>query len=311
MAALWLGITLALATMAGPATILAAPKPTVTASAIASPPTVSHGAYVVFDVSLTNSPNPSNFAQFFMTADTPDEADLVAVVQGPSQGTCDASGDDLNCTFGALNSGATVTFSVVYLTPTTGSSMSVQFLFTSTGSTGSDTPGRSHGDVYPVTGTVNLLTSDDFSGGYLYTGVPQTIADNQTFSRRNPQWTAVNAPESGIGVAVGELADSGPACPGESAPSCFGQWSTVYVAGGNVYADGFTIQIGYDASKPNANFAHVFDRPYDGITFQLIKSTCSDSTPEPSELPCKIVTISGGDTFVTLWVKHNGLIHGY
>jgi hypothetical protein len=312
----WLILTLLLAAMAGPGTLLAAPKPSsmVSVSAPASPPSVTHGRHVVFDATFTNSPNPSNFAQFFLTAETPGDGtpgEAVLVAAGPSQGTCDITTGDVSCTLGAVNSGATVTVSVIYLTPTSGPSMAVDFNFTSTGNTGSDTPGRSHGDVYPVTGTVNLVTSDDFSGGYLHTGASMFVSDLQTFSRRNPQWTAVQAPELGIGVSVGELSGAGPACPGESAASCFGQWSAIYVAGGDVYPNGFSVEIGYDAYKPNANFVHVFDKAYDGITMQNITTPCSSDAPAASELPCKIVTTMSGDTFATLWVLHNGNIKGY
>jgi hypothetical protein len=320
LTAIWLALALALAAMAGPGTILAAPKPSgmVSVSAPASPPTVTHGRHVVFDATFTNSPNPSNFAQFFLTAQTPGdggpgEAALVDAV--PSQGTCDTTTGDLSCTLGAVNSGATVIVSVIYLTPTSGSSLAVDFEFTSTGDTGSDTPGRSHGDAYPVTGTVDLRTSDDFSGGYLHTGESKFVSDLQTFSRRNPQWTAVNAPELGIGVSVGELIGAGPPCPGESAASCFGQWSAIYVAGGDVYPNGFAVQIGYDANKPAANFVHLFDAgvtdPITGLPYELITNTCSSENPAAAELPCKIVTTSMGDTFATLFVKLNGNIKGY
>jgi hypothetical protein len=318
LTAVWLALALALAAIAGPGTVLAAPKPSVMVSAPASPPTVTHGRHVVFDATFTNSPNRSNFAQFFLTAETPGDGgsgEAVLVDASPSQGSCDTTTGDLSCTLGAVNAGATVTVSVIYLTSSSGTSMSVDFDFTSTGNTGSDTPGRSHGDVYPVTGTVDLRTSDDFSGAYLHTGESTVVSDLQTFSRRNPQWTAVNAPELGIGVSVGELSGAGPTCPGESAASCFGQWSAIYVAGGDVYPNGFAVQIGYDANKPAANFVHLFDAgvtdPITGLPYELITNTCSSENPAAAELPCKIVTTSMGDTFATLFVKLNGNIKGY
>lgn len=311
LAAVWLALTLALAAMAGPAVILGAQADAdFSATPLPGPippgttASVSPGAAVAYDLFFDNI-DTSNISQLFLNAATPTGGTLLAIESNSRPGTCAIDAGNLTCAFGSVTpSDAPIMVRVVYDTPASTGSFDIDFLFSTTG-VSADKKKNSHGDDYKAATHVTLVASDDFAGGYSLN--TDQVSDLQTLSRRNPQWTAVNPPASNIPVVVAERAGSLFACPGASAASCFGQWSYIAVNAGATYPDGFSVQLGIDANKPNANFVHLFD---DG-TFELITESCSDSSPEAAELPCKIVTTSGGDTFVTLWLKVNGNIKGY
>jgi hypothetical protein len=330
LAAVWLAIALALAAMAGPPAILGAqasaeysatplPGP-IPPDTIAS---VSPGAAVAYDVFFDNI-DTSNISQLYLNAATPNDGQnappnngtLLAIESESRPGTCAITlSNDLSCAFGTVTpADSPIMLRVVYETPDSAGDFDVHFLFSTTGVSG-DKKKNSHGDDYDAFTHVALVESDHFEGGYALN--TDQVADLKVFSRQNPQWTAVNPPVANIPVVVAERRGSTFTCPGASAASCFGEWSYVSVNNGANYANtgGFTVQLGYDANKPKANFVHLFDAgvidPVTMLPYELIDGTCSDSSPLASELPCKIVETSGGDTFVTLWLKVNGNIKGY
>jgi hypothetical protein len=190
--------------------------------------------------------------------------------------------------------------------------MTVAFNFNTTGVTKgkADKGGNSHGDSYAaLPGSVSLLGGGDFAGLYIRDGDSSLqVFDNQALhNTRNPQSTLVNAPEDAIGVAVGEATFTCPASIG----TCFGQWSVISVNGGYDYgADGeaFSVVIGYKGNIGNANFVHTDD---DGNIIETITTTCSSDPPPFSEIPCKIITTSGGNSYATLWLTQNGRVSGY
>ncbi|HET6819485.1 MAG TPA: hypothetical protein VFH98_02920, partial [Candidatus Limnocylindria bacterium] len=96
---------------------------------------VSYGKLVRFDVTWINQ-SGANLPHVFVKADNATGGTFVALVAGPSQGTCGIQTPELfQCSFGTVNNGASVTFSVVYRAPSTGTSYSQKFLFTAQGST--------------------------------------------------------------------------------------------------------------------------------------------------------------------------------
>lgn len=309
LASLGVILSLALTVMAGPATILAR-QPTADNTATAVPGAVTPGANVAFDVHFKNT-SSSNLAQLFLDAVTPDGATLVGV-ESSNRAGCDASSGDLHCTFGALNAGAEINLRVVYTTPDSPGTFTVVFNFSTTG-VAPDKGKNSHGDDYPTPGTVILDDRSDFAGAY--TSVAgQIVSDSQALhANRNPQFTQVTAPAGAIGVTVGEATFPCPAFVG----SCFGQWSVISVNDGEPYEAGFSVLIGYKGNIGNANFVHLFD-DYDALTnpgaYELIlnpEDTCSDSSPESTELPCMILSSSGGNSYATLWFTQNGRTSGY
>jgi hypothetical protein len=334
LTALWLALALALAAMAGPSTAVGAQVMVIGTStplpgpiAVPSghdpvPAAVSPGAHVAFDVFFDNI-DTSNISQLFLSAATPKIGDLtgtlVRIESTNRSGACNTDNNTLTCAFGALTpDDPAIRMRVVYLTPEAPGNFDVHFLFTTTGVSG-DKKKKSHGDDYDVFTHVVLDDDDDFAGGYVLT--TGQVTDVQDLSRRNPQWTAVNPPQADIPVLVGEFSGTLFTCPGTSASSCFGQWSFVGVANGTVFPAGFAVELGYDANKPDVSFVHFFDSgheavegdlfdPVSGLYYELITETCSDASPDPSEMPCKTVDTAGGDTFVTLWLQENGWVKG-
>jgi len=312
LASLGLSISLALTAMAGPGMIFGAQAAAVH-TATALPAAVSPGANVAFDLSFKLADSEtSTLSQLFLSAKTPQGATLLGLEPGsPSQGAC-TIGADLSCAFGAVPPGVEVTLRVVYKTPGTGSSMTVPFNFDTTGVTSgpkADKGKNSHGDSYATPGVVDLTGGGDFSGLYIRDGSGiVSVFDNQTLhSTRNPQWTQVNAPEDAIGVSVGEATFACPASIG----TCFGQWSVISVNGGAPYLDGFSVVIGYKGNIGNASFVHTDDLGNIIETIVYPGDVCSDSSPIPSELPCMILSSSGGNSFATLWLTGNGRLSGY
>jgi hypothetical protein len=332
LASLGVILSLALTAMAGPASVLAAPKDRPVPTVVATPGQVAPGNAVRFDVSLTNS-TPSNYSQFFLDGvasldpSASEDADYLGTLEGPTiapaggvpapAGQC-TQGDSVNleCSFGALPSGATVALAVWYATPEDFSgTFSVNFIFTSTG-TPSDPKGRSHGDDFATVGSA-VVSSNNFDGGYFLT--PVTIQTNQTLSRQNPQSTkipSVGAFDGGPLTAQEVNFSNELPCPQavlDDDGSCFGQWSIINVDGGTLYPGGFEVIVGLDNSitpgQTNAiKFVHVKD---DG-TVELISQTCNDTSgAAPTNLPCRYFTSSMGDSYAHIWLLLNGRLGGY
>jgi hypothetical protein len=318
--ALLIAGTLVGALFASPALAAKPVKPGGTAVAVpetVGPSTADAKNYARFDVTFTNTRN-SSLQQVTIEAATPAGSDLEAVVAGPlvngvSQGTCNADGTNLSCTIGTVVAGASVTLSVVYEIPvTTAASMNVSFIFKSTGAPGTD-PGTSHGDDFPVNGSV-VIDSTDFDGGYLFDPADLVVETNQVITKRgNPQSTRIFGPESGIPVTASEVAaNQAPFnCPevddSGDPVECFGQWSVVNVNNGFDYSTegGFLVVIGYDqvpGNSGNVGFVHLVGA---GSTF--ITESCTSAT----DVDC-IVSVDSvsSDLFYTLRIGDNGPIRG-
>jgi hypothetical protein len=303
LASLGLITTLALTALAGPGAVLGA-RAQADFSATPVLPAVSPGAAIAYDVFFDNI-DSSNISQLNMRVTTPNGGTLLAIESTNRPGACATVGETITCSFGALTPDATpIEMRIVYTTPTSGTSFDPHFLFSATG-VSPDKKKNSHGDDYDAHTAIALDDDSDFAAGYvLNSALP--VADVQTLSRRNPQATKVNPPAANIPVAVGEE-DATAACPGAAAASCFGQLSFLNVDDGASFPGGFSVLISYNVNKPNANFVHFFD---DGVTYELITQTCN-STTAPTNLPCKLINTSQGNTFATIWLTQNGRIQGW
>lgn len=313
LASLILTLSLAITAMAGPAIIFGA-RATVVTSAVAVPGSVSRGANVAFDISFRLADTEtSTLSQLYLVAETPTGATLLGLEPGsPTQGACNVTSTLLTCSFGAVTPGDLLFLRVVYKTPSTGTSMAVAFNLNTTGvATGkADKGGNSHGDSYQaLPGTVDLNGPGDFAGAYIRDGsTGLAVFDNQSLhSTRNPQSTLVNAPEDTIGVTVGEATFD---CP-DSIGTCFGQWSVISVNGGAPYPNGFSVVLGYKGNIGNASFVHTDNLGNIIETIVYPTDVCSGSSPVPAELPCMILSSSGGNSFATLWLTQNGRLSGY
>jgi len=313
LASLGLTIIFVLTAMAGPAAIFGRRAQAINTATAVPPPVppatlsaVTPGADVAFDVYFKNT-SSSNLAQFFLNAITPDTDDgaaLVGVESTNRPGTCDDSGPDLHCTFGAVNAGAEIILRVVYTTPDTAQTWTVPFNFSTTG-VAPDGGKNSHGDDYLTPGVVKLDASLNFGGAYTSAG-GQIVTDNTILSKRqNPQYTQVIAPEGGIGITVGEASFT---CP-DSIGTCFGQWSVIAVNGGADYSpEGFSVVLGYYGNIGNAKFVHITDL---GEVVELDECSANPAPFEERDPGCYFVDASGSNTLVTIWLIENGRLSGY
>ena len=306
-------------------------------TAPAVPGTVSAGALVRFDYSLTNTSN-SNYSSMFVDAITPDTANgaqLVAILAGPTvtpattaTKTCDISSGDLHCSFGPLNgNGATASVSVLYRVPTNASgSWTVTFAASSNGFSGSD-PGNSHGDSVNTPGTVSIGAGKD-GGSYIF-GDDLTTQNDQSLGKKNPQSSKLlfsSSGSNGFPATVDEAAGSSTVyvCPTAVSSSCFGDWNLISANnGGAVPGGSFRVTYGYDkisGSQGNVRFVHLLDPDHDGVYGEgQVLGTDYVVIPSFSSSPCSttlttncIESISngGGDYFFTLILDGNGPMRG-
>jgi hypothetical protein len=311
--ALLIAGTLVGALFASPALAAKPVKPGGTAPTIpekVSPSTLGDTNYVLFDVTFTNT-RSSSLQQVTLTDESLTDPDPVfaGLVEGPTvggddQGTCEAGVTELRCVIGTVDAGESVKLKVVYEVPiTTVNKIEINFVFKSTGAPGSD-PSTSHGDDYPVTGTINF-DSSDYAGTYLFDASDLIVASNQALTKRgNPQSTEATGPLPGFPLTVEEV-DGTYTCPANE--TCFGQWSVVSVNNGDKYAPGFFVVIGYDSVPGNANDVEFVHLVGPGLTPTFIRDECDADTL----VNCiDSVDKMNGDLFFTLILDNNGPIRG-
>ena len=294
----------------------------------ATPNFVSFGGQVRFDVEWTNE-SGANLPTVFTSAETPEGADLIGIIpDSVSQGSCDASGEDLTCAFGTVNNLASVSFAVVYEVPSAAppSTFSVKFTFTAQGNTGSDQPpgqgggGQSRGDDMPITASVPLTGDPDEGGTYVF-GDITTLANNQSLHKtRNPQSALLDflaGGDQGFGATLDEAGATAYPCPGVT--TCYGLWNLVSVDEGTAVEGGFETVLGYSQVPGNAvgGFVHWLTEdttdPVEGTDYELITDACEfDTDGAATNMPCIAgVTKVQGNTFFTILSETNGPMRGY
>jgi hypothetical protein len=315
LATLAVTVSLALTAIAGP--VLGAQAVAVfTSTAVMD--AVSPEGYIAYDVSFDLAPGEtSSLPQLFMNAKTPTGWDLIGIEAGSESrpGTCNTSGADLTCTFGAMApADPAITMRVVYKVGTSQGDFTVEFKVNTTGVAG-DKKKNSHGDDYLASDTIAVTNSGgNYAGSYVQTLDP--VADNQNVNKNNPQATKVTPPEINIPVSVGEDNDIS-ACQAVHGNSCFGQASIINVNDGAPYEDGIKVEITYNANKPGIQFIHFFDTPkLDGdgnptILFEEITDDCIFVNGAPTNAPCKSVTTANGKTFAIVYLLENGKTFGH
>jgi hypothetical protein len=304
-----IGATLLLTSLLGGTTL--AKPPLYGGGAPNTPDFVSYGQLVRFDVTWTNL-SGSNLPTVFTKAVTPTGASLVDVVSGPSQGTCTDVPAELNCAFGTVMAGDSVSFAAVYRVPSSGSNtFSVRFNFTAQGATGSDTPGKSRGDDMPVNGTVTLVPSTSNQAGSYILGDVTTVANNQALTKRgNPQSAKLDftgSTEDNFGATVSEAASTTCAT---NVTSCYGDLVIMHVKGGADVTGGFLVTVGYESVPGSAQggFLHWTADDATG-TPEVIDQTC-DETDGVS--PCIFDTFkTNGSTFYVIQLDSNGAMRGF
>jgi len=282
------------------------------------PGTVSAGALVRFDVSVTNTSN-SNYSSFFIDAITPDKtngAQLITILVAPTvtpatsaTKTCDISSGDLHCSFGPLNgSGATASVSVLYRVASNATgSWTVPFAASSNGFSSSD-PGNSHGDTVNVPGTVSIGTGNN-AGSYIF-GDDTIVQNNQNLSKKNNPQSAkldfTDSTDTNFGATVSEAATT--SCP-TGITTCYGDLVIMSAKGGQAIGGGFLATVGYFSVPGSAtgHFIHWDSSDLTG-TYDLIDTSCADAAPGEACIDGTFKT--GGNTFYVIRLFDNGPMRG-
>jgi hypothetical protein len=313
------GLTLALAfgALAAPAVVSAKPAPLefgvgtgfdTTKTTGAMPQMVSPGSLVAFEVWARNV-GKSNISKLFLTARTDAAFDSVTVTNtGKTAGSCSPGSDDgiaLQCKWKPLKPGASVRVRLILSAPESGSSLPVNFEWSSTGYvTGGN---NSHGDLFTKDDSAALNGDiNTFAGRWVKAGDENLIVQtNPALSNSNPQSTKIIAPTDAIPVTAGEDNDLSE-CEALFGEDCFGQASVLSVNAGQVYPGGFTVVVVYKGKFPYAEFVHILD---DGTPEFL--EECGES-PEP-EPPCFELDVDwyARTTTVTFHLLQNGKTFGH
>ena len=307
LASIGISISLTLGLMAIPAASLAAlptvhtgygtdSHATVQPTTGALPPTVAPGEPVAFQLWARND-DTSNVSQFYLSAITTGTLTSATWAKSSGQsGTC-APTTTSTCSFGQLKPGVTVYVTAVFTTPTSGSSMGVNFVFSTTG-LGGGGGDNSHGDTFPLTDSVALNPDANFAGRYVTGNALKTVQTNQVLGTGNKQSTVVFSPTTGIGITV----QDGPGVSGGCAAgiTCFSETSEIHVGDGSAQYGQFKVVVNLHSSEipsgVNANNLVVY---HDGVA---ITATCA-KTPVAD---CKSVKKFSWGLQVTLWLLQNG-----
>jgi uncharacterized protein DUF11 len=244
------------------------------------PSSVTPGAPAGYHVTIHNG-GASNISALYLVDDNP-ATPVYLVSDRP--GTCGETGSTppsgpLFCSFGALNAFDSVSITVAYTTPTTGTSTNITFQANTTGSTFSDgLKNRSHGDQLTLKVTTALSSNKNFAGTFS-TVTGTSVGDSDTLSGNNKQSTKVNGIPAGVGATVEDGTGTTGSCTTTDTIDCsklFGEWSVVNVGTGGPFSPAITIQITYKNGTPTA-FVHST-----GTTQELVKS-CAETG---GALPC-------------------------
>jgi hypothetical protein len=269
------------------------------------PSSVSPGSSAGYRVTVTNS-GPSNISSLYLVDD---QTAIPSYLVTSRQGTCGATnppGAALFCAFGALNSGDSVTITVAYVTPTSGSSFAIQFQANTTGVTFTDVKNRSHGDLLTESASTALSSNKDFGGAFNVT-FGGFVSNSASLTGQNKQSTKVSNVPAATPATVLDGPNVTGTCSNDSSKGIdcsklFGEWSEVNVGNGGQYSPAIVIQITYKSGTPNA-FLHVFQG-----TQELIGQCAGNVAPTAdAQLPC--FTWDGNNT-ASIYTLFNGLIKG-
>jgi hypothetical protein len=269
---------------------------------VSLPSAVTPGEAAGYLVTIRND-GPSNIAQLYLTAyaGTSDDPAPNPVFTSTTAGSCPNTGGTLYCTLGNLSSGASVSVTVAFTTPTDATSFSIRFEANTTGATSSD-GGTSHGDTIEGVGTTTLSDDPDFGGRFVTTGNP-TVANGLALGPGNLQSAKVHAPAVNIPVTVADGDQTTPiTCP----ETCWSETLELNVGGGTSYPALFKVEIGVhkNLSETVHGFYHVFDAGQIPAAEDIVTKCPKNGTPT---VPCfSVAKVGGGNILVTVWLEENG-----
>ena len=309
---------IALQLMAG-ATIAAVP--TATATAIATPSTVTPGDVAGYVVQYRND-DSSTISKVALTAAMSDGFAYAVQSASTSAGSCKTGTGPLSCALGNVRPGQTVTIVVGLTTSSASSSVTTTFDFSSGGSTPTD-GGTSHGDSWFASATTTLSSDPNFKGRFVAKSTQQTVENLQALSSANPHATKVIAPVTLIPVTVQDGPGTALLCGGvftQCPATAFGETSTISVDGGRTFGSPFRVVVSFDSSEipsgVNQGNIKIYHQWSDasGTGEQLLAERCTfaKGSSTPTNAPCiSVKKLPGNDLEVTVWTFHNGSMKGY
>jgi hypothetical protein len=295
---------------------------------VAVPGTVSPGRTVAYDVTIKNS-GKSNISLLLMKTDMAANNPLaVPVYIGDAKWVgqpaplvtrpCGSAPytTALSCNFGSLVAGARVSLRIAFVTPSTGSSWSFNFLLTGNGNTPSD-GGTSHGDSEPGPASVALNSNSEFAGGFVV-NAGEAFETTGDLTRQNPQSARLVGSQD---LALATLQESnsfsgaGTLCRDVN---CIGQWATVNAPNPDNAPIGGRLMI-FGKQMPGSvgpedivlyHFGGTdAERGDDGIIGDEPSERCASASASASA-PCIFVTEVGQNFQIDFWLLHNGTLRG-
>lgn len=288
-----------------------------------------------FQMTATNR-GTSNISQLYLTGTTDDPVYAYAVTGAASDacGTVTYLSDPtalapLDCSFGSLAPGYSVTVKVALISPSSGTGWSPKFAWSTTGYvTGKN---KSHGDAWPISFSVSLTSgTKDSAGTYVWDASQPTVQTNQSISKKNPQASILTIDGTVQDVALYVQDGSGVQPPGVSDTSSFdcsglvssGTWTQAYANDDQYSGQLHTTITVYHG--PNANtvtgvcYVHKVwnsnGTPYTVVATPLYNtpesdggSLCSADPPAATDtLPCFTLTNQGPNLVISLYSDTNG-----
>lgn len=214
----------------------------------------------------------------------------------------------VECSFKGVRFGEVVIATAAFA-PTAGATqVAATYRWSTTGQTGSDSGGTSHGDTWPnplVTEVASLSTDPDYGGGF-NAASNGAVGNLQVVSSSNPQATRLAGLPAGVRATVLDGAGATGSCTTNADVDCtalIGEWSEVTVGDGQSFGTAFTIVITFDAGTPRG-FVHSY-LDENGDLQQELVGPCAKKSPT---YPC--FTWSARTNEATIYTYHNGSWRG-
>lgn len=249
----------------------------------------------------------STLAKLYVTIETTNAASVAfvsATVNGSAVAKACGTSLPLVCTFRQVRFEDHIVVAAAFTPAEGASSVTADFIWSSTGATGSD-GGTSHGDTWGDGPQTSSLSADpDYAGGFMIGG-STSIQNLQVVSAGNPQATGLASLPSGVAATVLDGAAATGECTSTTVINCrgaFGQWSEVTVGDGQTFTTAFKITIKYYSGAPKG-FVHSYGDPLQ----QEYIGPCPKKNPA-SGTPC--FTWSANTKTATIYTFHNGSYRG-
>lgn len=326
-------VALLAAMVLGPASANALPpKWTMNVAYLPVDGVVAPGESAGFVVTITNT-GRSNISALYLSTDPDDDVPAGSPTYiGPityanqpmdPDAFCNPAGEgplfcDLGNLVGNQEEDASVTVTVAFATPPTGTSWNFTFQAFGNGNTPSD-GGTSHGDTLDGPVSVTLNSSKNFDGGFNLDG--SLVANVADLGKKNIQSGQITPPagETFIPVTVEDgLPSNAFICP-TTEPACanrFGEWTRLNVNHGAEYGSGFKVVITIwgpavpkDATVETIKLIHVSDtHGTHTISARCTGDGLNADGDDADTLgdECITVTRAGNNFRIVAWLISNG-----